>query len=249
MRFACLLLLGLAPFAFGEAQRWYQIDVLVFSQQAEDAKIPESFPVNIDLGTQTFVVEPVLAELPEPPEQKTPALPLRLPFAGEALVERIGERYQPKARLLVPEVDRQLAFATDQFDRQSRYDTLGYWSWYEPMVVGEQNEFPVALTATSADGDWQLDGEISLRLSRFIHIDSHIEWQREVEVVTEPEVADTPEARMQAMMEAPSTQVGWQTLTIEQSARMRSNELHYLDHPEMGVLLRARPIEVAEGDS
>ncbi|WP_119395502.1 CsiV family protein [Salinibius halmophilus] len=242
MRLAILLLVALSA-TVSATERWYQIDVLVFSQTSEAGKFPEQWPYK--LNRREFSLQPIQPTLPMPAPTSN-AQPLRVPFQGEALIERVGNSYQPKARTLVPEADRQLQFAIDQFARQSRYTTLGYWSWYEPMIEGQANEFPVAIKAVDSNGTWELNGELSLRLSRFIHIDSKVEWQRDVEIISQTvTIEDTPEARMQALQDAPTVEQGIETLVIEQAARMRSNELHYLDHPEFGVLLRAQPIEVA----
>lgn len=244
MRLLAVTLLALSTLASAN-ERWYQIDVLVFSQQSEPSDFPEQWALTLQEPSDTFIVQPISAALPMP--ERSNAQPLRIPFTGEQLVELNGSSYQPKARTLVAEQDRQLQFAVEQFNRQSRYSTLGYWSWYEPMIEGQSNEFPIALTAQDERGAWQLEGELSLRLSRFIHIDAKIDWQREVEVTLEQApIGDTAEERMTAMQAPAIIKNGTEHLTIEQSARMRSEELHYLDHPEFGVLLRARPIEVSE---
>jgi hypothetical protein len=90
---------------------------------------------------------------------------------------------------------------------------LAHQSWRQPGL-GPSSAKPVALVQT-LEGTGTLFGTITLIRRRYLHADVDL-WF---------ETGDTLEqARMQ------------------QSRRMRSDELHYLDHPRLGVIIIARPV-------
>ena len=38
-------------------------------------------------------------------------------------------------------------------------------------------------------------------------------------------------------------------MTLNQSRRMRSNEIHYIDHPRMGVIIKIMPLEITSDEN
>ena len=63
----------------------------------------------------------------------------------------------------------------------------------------------------------QLQGHVGVTLGRYLHVNTHL-W-----------LLPDPNSREYAV--------------LQESRRMRSNELHYVDHPLMGVLIKITPIE------
>ncbi|MEH6473491.1 MAG: CsiV family protein [Halopseudomonas sp.] len=125
-------------------------------------------------------------------------------------------------------------------------------------------EQPLPINANAA-AFYELEGDIQLYLSRYLHLRPNLyltlplppEWQPrhpneiEAKLKTEqamqqfmlssdaqpslaamPPIADTP------LPEASEPRAQYLTVKLDQSRRMRRNELHYIDHPLFGVLIR-----------
>ncbi|TKB49020.1 hypothetical protein FCL40_10295 [Ferrimonas sediminicola] len=99
---------------------------------------------------------------------------------------------------------------------------------------------------------WQLDGWIRIYLNQFLHIDTQLQLREEgVRSVTpvERDVASASQGSMErgatlpmevAAEEAVETEPFLHRIRLEQSRRVRSRELHYFDHPRMGMVIQIR---------
>lgn len=103
-----------------------------------------------------------------------------------------------------------------------------------------------------------LDGTVKLVVSRYLHLHAdlyfttEVHWRDREDAGTPPESAHIEEA---AATEAPTHITrgpeGRALLSygFQQQRRMRSGELHYLDHPVIGLLVKVTPHEPKDGDS
>ncbi len=80
----------------------------------------------------------------------------------------------------------------------------------------------------------QLEGRIKISIKRYLHVDFDLVLRR----LTAPRTTD--EATLTAL--SPS----YQAYRMQAHRRMRSKELHYIDHPLMGILIIARRYEIPE---
>ena len=80
----------------------------------------------------------------------------------------------------------------------------------------------------------QLEGRIKISIKRYLHVDFDLVLRR----LTAPRTTD--EATLTAL--SPS----YQAYRVQAHRRMRSKELHYIDHPLMGILIIARRYEIPE---
>lgn len=104
--------------------------------------------------------------------------------------------------------------------------------------------------------EFPLDGTVTIRLSRYLHIEADMIWHRS-EALAETTPAETPPPTEQSPEVEPIeiTQNGAplateQTMVVrgyrlQESRRMRSKELHYLDHPVYGILALITPVDEA----
>ena len=90
---------------------------------------------------------------------------------------------------------------------------------------------------TSAPGESILKGYIKIILSRYLHADVDLAY-------TTGLVQQTPSIFgadfLQPEIPAPTI------YRLAQTRRMRSGELHYLDHPALGILIQITPVEIEE---
>jgi hypothetical protein len=76
----------------------------------------------------------------------------------------------------------------------------------------------------------QVDGNITLSVSRYLHIWTDIVYSHPVKQV----FSSDPNAKEYKLIRFP----------MKQHRRMRSNEIHYLDHPLFGILVLVTPVEL-----
>lgn len=104
----------------------------------------------------------------------------------------------------------------DAMRRSSLYRPLLHWRWRQPGWERGQ-AVPIQLSASGYDsGGAALSGTVSLALSRYLHLTADLR-------LTETDSGIS--------------------MTLRETRRMRSGELHYLDHPRFGVLARITPYE------
>lgn len=161
----------------------------------------------------------------------------------------------PRAFEPLSEDQRVLNSLARSIRRSSLYETLYHDAWLQP-VEGEADAFPVLIQAGHHyDEMYQLDGTITISRSRFLHVDTDL-WYTEFTPLYQtgeaplptsasllsselrnryPEVADW-EANRGKNLKVHSHQ-------LKQSRRMRSSTLHFIDHPNFGILVRIEGFE------
>ena len=102
----------------------------------------------------------------------------------------------------------------DAMRRSSLYRPLLHWRWRQPGWERGQ-AVPLELRTTDSSGAL-LQGTVSVALSRYLHLTADLR-------LIESEAGAS--------------------MTLRETRRMRSGELHYLDHPRFGVLVRITPYE------
>ena len=138
-------------------------------------------------------------------------------------------RAQPLSRLMLdpdlplaenafrtlPAEQRQLGGVYRAILNGAGMEPLMYAAWRQPVTEQDQST-PVYLTTAAGPGERAaLEGTITVSAKRYLHIDTDLVLRDR----------DGSSYRMQA------------------HRRMRSGELHYLDHPLMGIVVEARPVD------
>ena len=98
-------------------------------------------------------------------------------------------------------------------------DIIWHGRWMQPVPSRSAGE-PLMLAMPSAPSRGRLSGTLQVTLGRFLHFDATL-WLEQP-----PQSPTAPIPYMQ----------------LKQARTMRSGELHYLDHPRMGVLVRIDPL-------
>ncbi|MFV0597842.1 peptidoglycan binding protein CsiV [Shewanella sp.] len=88
---------------------------------------------------------------------------------------------------------------------------------------------------------WQLDGTLNIYLSHYLYIETALNLRKEGRKLM-------PVAADEASMNATSTATApvkvmtpyLMSIPLEQNRRVKSDEIHYLDHPEMGMVIQIR---------
>ena len=228
-------------------QSWYQVEVLIFryntnfeaSQEQWPKKIDRSFPPNLSILNHN--------KTPTPRDTFTALLPEDFTFSS---------------------------YLTE-LERKNNIKPLYHTAWRQPRIDKLKSQ-PLLIQAGSIteDGQFELEGTIKISIKRYIHIDTDL-WlskYEKTEVVPESdwwafpadekpfvlqdnlirtEINKTLDAPITGRALAPigSVSPSYHTKYIarmQQTRRMNRDELHYLDHPLFGLLVKTVRYEMPE---
>lgn len=143
--------------------------------------------------------------------------------------------------------------------RKKGYEVLYRKSWNQMMLPKNQTQ-PIRIKAgeITSNGFHRLDGDISIDISRYLHFRTNLFYSVPVSeqwLASQKPVVDTREADNELLgidepMTATNTpdfmslnneqtqEPSYLTVKMSQSRRMRRDELHYLDHPYFGIVVK-----------
>lgn len=223
----------LAPASVGADTDLYRVEVIIFTQEGDDPDSPERWPVRPD---------PVAFQ--EYAELREDASP------GETAFRHLDG------------ADLELRATARRLDDASGYQVLEHLAWVQPGVEreraaavaippgqspapdpAEDNGAPELAAAMDEELDDSLElaprppeglsGGIRVARERFLHVQTDLRWLEAGDDQPEPRAALASVA-----LEDPEPVV-----VMQERRRMRSDELHYLDHPRLGLLIRVKPVE------
>lgn len=145
--------------------------------------------------------------------------PLAAPV-GNAIELTDAVRLSKAGITVLPESDFRLADHWSRLRASAQFRPLIRLAWTQnepPVENGPRlrlragNKFTLGTTETMGARETQeIDGSVALHLNRFLHLDTHLIYT---------EAGDSP--------------ASW---LLQQSRRMRSDELHHIDSPKLGVI-------------
>jgi hypothetical protein len=228
----CIAVIAGVPNASAQSTdtKWYEIELIIFARNADDRGQTEEWPQ-----------EPFTADWSD----ATPIMPQTTPEIGTIGAPEISKT---QAQInIVPTSEYQLTGAKRRLDRTAnRLQPLLHLAWRQPTVSRDKAEWfylqvpfenldHSSTMSTTGGMAPRLEGGIKVSRSRYLHIDldlllREISPQNEVSTEYYDSLSYSPflQYRMQA------------------HRRMRSKELHYIDHPLMGVLVQITPYEAPE---
>ena len=115
-----------------------------------------------------------------------------------------------------------------------------------PAAKANASDPAVMTTPASVSNQQQLDGFVKIVLSRYLHANVDLQYTRQIPVTmpaeqTKTSAVTTEEEGEQQPPVVAKTTMQPVTFTFQQSRKMRSKEIHYLDHPVLGILILATP--------
>lgn len=261
-----LLLINIRPSAYAQGfsydgNRWYEIEVSIFTNQGISGANPELFfPGDIELSYPERILEltPLSQfysiDFSEPPRSQ-PFPPM--PFADDTQPPAfIGPEYRaPNEDFRLVDKDRSpfiaLGSEEHEFTRYNRnlaqspsHRLLYHAVWRQP-VLNKIQASAILIRGGDRFGEHsELEGglTISYNINRVdvdallwrnaFNISSSVDWN-----VPSPPLRSEEEDGTQSL-------VIERVYPMQQTRQMISNQLHYLDHPAFGMLIEVRPYEL-----
>ncbi len=220
----------LAP-AHGLAQgRWYEVEVIIFQQPEPGGADREWWP----------------ARQPLPAAQRLDGLSRA---SGKTALRTLGGG------------EMELGNLRAGLDRAPGYRVLEHFGWVQPdweegealavalplnWAAPSEPENPFVAVPTGS----RLYGSLRVYISRYAHILTDLRFDPEGRPAVPPLAAlPTNDPVTGLPTYAPVAEDGPPVYAMTQSRRMRSAEIHYLDHPVLGVLVEVRRLEEGREDA
>lgn len=221
----------------------------------------------------TYRAEILIVERKVAPSEVAEKMASRHPEPAKDVTGKLWVEDQSGQRLsdlnLVPRKDLYLSSAADRLERSGRFKVLAAAGWvqsFPPDYKGEKMRVAVGDWMEQAQ-QREIEGYISIDRLRFLHVTVALNhWQPAPSAPAVAEGAGTAPTDQRAgtarsvsqpahvagptglpadsQMPGPAQESHKQLLTwIRETRRMRSEEIHYLDSPTIGVLVYFKPIE------
>jgi len=236
-------------------ERWYRIELLIYRQKPTLDAIEEVWPHDITLSYPATWVR-------LKSQEEYIASPHPHPVLASWLSRIKTGPYTPF--VLQPDSAKSLTKAAKQIERLEE-GVLFHGVWWQPFIQNDTHESPAILikAGKSYGNHAELEGSINFKLSRYLHISTNL-WLSEYaenpdfgnmegiwpalplapdlsaltssDIYQEADSMISADAVMTENLLHPS-----QVILIRQSRRMRSEEIHYIDHPKIGIVVRLTP--------
>ncbi len=231
---------------------WYQVEIAAFAHEPADIdaqfwdlslkiKLPEGALL---LGTSN---QPQLSA-------QTNANPTEPQATTEAQNSPPASSDLPTPFIIRPDLPSSLNNLS-RLSRARGYRLLTHQRWLQHLPADAQQPSirlhggDLLDETIFPDERYELDGSILLTRARFLHINTDLYLTIPTPAGWKP-ANRAPQAVLDALasvppsLQSPAPEIhppDWLTVNLQQKRRMRSNELHYLDHPMFGVLIKITP--------
>lgn len=234
---------------------WFQVEVLIFEHTGNRPENPERWPTYPSLERRSPTVE--ITDTTVQTEDTDNA------------DDTAGQRPTPFRPLSEPEWT--LAAEKAALEDSRTYRVLYHQSWVQP-VPGRNDVIPIRIDAGDVYGSQhELQGYLELYVERYLHLNTDLQLVRYAQTdnpfrliddnaITGPNDETMPFMGLSLDQEASALgsnvfdtdiitsnnnqyYVATESIEMKQRRRMRSTELHYLDNPELGLLIYIVPLE------
>ncbi len=178
---------------------------------------------------------------------------------------------------LLPTEDQELNPNARALKRDKRYRVLFHQSWRQPVVDIENAPSLLISGGDSFSNHHELEGSITISVARYLHLHTNLwlseftrnygqeqgqwpalpirpdlrqvesqEWSTSLEESDAWSNFNGPESEFEKILNQPY--VLDRVVLVKQKRRMRSGELHFIDHPLLGLLIKVTPYELPVED-
>jgi Peptidoglycan-binding protein, CsiV len=226
--------------------RYYDVEIVVIENMSAQQKNSENWPLQVNLTKDEKTVElgkPVLSEwLPEGVDLK--ASYKKLNSSHYKLSEYIKKINESETQRVIfhtawrqPGLDKNTALPI-----YFKHDVPAPPPIVEDENASTQNIEQMEQTAIKTTPS-VLEGILRVTLARYLHLEAELTFQNKL---PELAVTDNPFSVLDNQSERDKIEKQGVIHLKQKRRRMRSNELHYLDHPVLGILINITQYEKPE---
>lgn len=204
------------------AKSWYQVNIVVFENR------------NSAAGEEVL-------DQPDGARFEAPA--------DAVVIDAIDESGDAQGFQRTTIIDQEFNGVVASLQRSSAYKVLVVKSWRQPGLE-RSRAIPVVLQGGESFGvNRRLEGSVRLVLSRYLHLETDLWLGEYVQNFAPPEApVNMPDSSLPSdeggiMPAVTSAFEPTRLIRMQDNRRMRSKELHYLDHPLIGVIVKVIPLQ------
>lgn len=212
------------------APRTYPLDVFAFD---DDANRSAAYP--LDAETRALPALPASAGTTPVRTAPAPVVAAATPTAAEQAAKLLADyqaQLQGRSYKFEPSNTFLLASEDGRLQRSNVYRVVFHRAWIQPVPDRDRLRPVLIQIREPSGGPPRIEGIIGVTRGRYLHLDAKL-WYA-VQPTQTTTAMDSNVAEEPLYME------------LREQRRMRSGELHYLDHPKIGVLARVDPIAPPE---
>ncbi len=206
--------------------QWYQVEVMLIAYTDINDIEKEYWPIELETPP-VFNKKHNISWLSPLNSQATNQRVIRRFGAPNAKNKTTGQLF---AMLKRPS----LSGYVKQINKQKNMQVIWQQSWLEPIQSKAKASAHQINLNLKGNPNIKLQGEISLYRSRYLHISTNLHLRHYAQGT---EKNSSQQAQNYNIVDVPM-----RAALIRLSRRMRSNEIHYLDHPMLGVVIKTRPV-------
>ena len=252
-----ILFFIIANNSFAEDMRYYDIEVVVIENFTDEAKNSEIWPLQVNLIQPEKTVqlgEPFIHDwLPKGVDLRSSYKVL-----GEKsyqLTKEVEKISKSKTQRVIfhtawrqPGLDKNQALPI-HFKREILPAPV--MEDVAKNAVKDENNLTQNIEAISSFDDTEnkpspssiLEGVLRVTLARYLHLEAELTYQNKIPEITD---SDNPFSVLDNENERNEIQKQGVIHLKQKRRRIRSNELHYVDHPVLGILIHITPYKKAE---
>lgn len=237
------------------ANTWYKVEVILVAYTNISDINKEDWPIQPD-PIPTYTTKPRINWL-SANQSKT---------LNQSVIRRLGKpdhKTKSAEELLSALKPETLSEYAEKIGELPHTKVLYHQSWLEP-IQSKKRASAHSLTLSLENEDdpvIKINGELTLYRSRYLHIDTDFYVQhydkttpnqtieneqentvQETASTTNPLNAIINNEQSNKNMEQATVLTPIRAAQIKLSRRMRSNELHYIDHPMLGIVIKTTPV-------
>lgn len=236
---------------------WYQIELFIYGNNDPGARDNEQWQTYPQLHYRADSAQ-LLPLNTGPP--RLPAVLQQQTLSSPTITSQLEE--QPLiAFQLLPTRDGELRDSVRRISRQADFRTLFHGVWRQPLE-GRDSAKTIVINGGDRFGNhFELEGTVTLAVNRYLHIETDLwlssfinsgglETLSHLRLPPSPRAATAQHSTIAATEERMDQQYAIEHIALmRQKRRMRSGELHYIDHPSMAILIKITPYEPLEADT
>lgn len=145
--------------------------------------------------------------------------------------------------IALPSEQRMLNNEVQTLHNNKSYQVLMHQSWRQILQGNKAINWIDIKAGNTWAGHYQLEGSLGFSKGRFLHVHSQLHLNQFPSVIDESDLPEQTKSLTTWRSWVPTVE---RRYSLIQRRKMRSKELHYLDHPKLVLLVKIIPYEPAE---
>ena len=222
------MLTGLANAAVqGAETKWYSVEIVIFSHNTPDART-DQWPVIESLPdwSHAETIQPGVS-IPQPIQEDT------IKYGQQKLEVKSDQISQTAPFSILSQSNLKLNSIAESLQRSNgRFTTLLHMAWRQPGLP-KKTAKTIYLQSTDKSSNElpMLQGTVRLGVQRYLHINLDLILQRKAKIRVDDD----------GLVQSNSSSSDITGFRFKTHRRMRSKEIHYLDHPKLGAIVIVQP--------